>query len=147
MQNVEKIRKLAEQMRSTLTKMEYDEFPDSDFLLGYPRGCCGDVSNLLAKFLRDNGIECEYVWGMMGRQSHAWLECDALIVDITADQFPEIKEQILITADKSWHKKFKRQRRSDGDFEKFNFYNKHRLTTIYKNILLRISREKRSDLE
>ncbi|MFT8349294.1 transglutaminase domain-containing protein [Clostridium saccharoperbutylacetonicum] len=42
----------------------------------FPRGCCGDASNLLAKFLRDNGIECEYVCGIKGQQSHVWLECD-----------------------------------------------------------------------
>ncbi|AQR94643.1 hypothetical protein CLSAP_19560 [Clostridium saccharoperbutylacetonicum] len=36
----------------------------------FPRGCCGDASNLLAKFLRDNGIECEYVCGIKGQQSH-----------------------------------------------------------------------------
>ena len=139
MENVEKIRKLAAQIRNAIAKMGYDEFADSDFLLRYPRGCCGDASNLLAKFLRDNDIECEYVWGMMGQQSHAWLECGDLIIDITADQFTEIKEKILITTDKSWHKKFEGQTRSDGDFEKFDSYNKRRLTIIYKNILLRIS--------
>ncbi|MCW6084244.1 transglutaminase domain-containing protein [Clostridium sporogenes] len=142
MENVEKIRKLATQIRNTITKMKYDEFPNSSFLLQYPRGCCGDASNLLAKFFSDNGIECEYVWGMRGEQSHAWLECGDLIVDITADQFPEIKEKILITTNKSWHKKFKGQKRSDGDFEKFEPYNRHRLSTVYKNILLRISQEK-----
>ena len=142
MENIEKIRKLAVQIRNTIIKIGYDEFPDSDFLLEYPRGCCGDASNLLAKFLRDNDIECEYVWGMMGQQSHAWLECDDLIVDITADQFPEIKEKILVTTDRFWHKKFKGQIRSDGDFENFQSYNKIRLTNIYRNILLRISQEK-----
>lgn len=142
MEDIVKIEKLATQIRNTIIKMGHDEFPDSDFLLEYPNGCCGDASNLLAKFLRDNDIKCEYVWGMRGQQSHAWLECDDLIVDISADQFPEIKEKILITTDKSWHNKFKRQKRSDGDFEKFGAYNKRRLTTSYKNILLRINQEK-----
>jgi len=83
-----------------------------------------------------------YVWGMRGEQSHAWLECGDLIVDITADQFPEIKEKILVTTDRYWHKIFKGQIRSSGNFENFQSYNKIRLTSIYKNILLRISQEK-----
>lgn len=146
MYDIDKIKKLSCELRNAITKMSADEFPNSEFLLDYPRGCCGDASNLLAKYFRDNGIECEYVWGMCGQQSHAWLECDNLIVDITADQFDEIKEEILITAYKSWHRKFKGQSRSDGDFLKFGSYNRDRLNTIYKNILLRISKEKVTDL-
>ncbi len=123
-----------------MTKMEYDEVPNSEFLLNYPRGCCGDASNLLAKYFRDNDIQCQYVSGMRGQQSHAWLECGDLIIDITADQFPEIKDQVLITSDRTWHMKFREQLRPDGDFEKFATYNKFRLTKIYKNIMLRISK-------
>lgn len=142
MKKAEKIRELSMELRNAITKMEPDELPNSSFLLRFPYGCCGDASNLLAKYLRENNIECEYVWGMRGEQSHAWLECSDLMIDITADQFPEIKEKILVTSDKSWHRNFKSQRRSDGDFEKFEPYNKNRLTTIYENILRRISENK-----
>jgi len=140
--NIEEIRKLSAELRNAITKMGPEELPNSSFLLRFPNGCCGDASNLLAKYLRENNIESQYVWGMKGEQSHAWLECCDLIIDITADQFPEIKEKILVTSDKSWHKNFKGQRRSDGDFEMFESYNKNRLKTIYKNILRRISEEK-----
>lgn len=139
LEKVNKIRKLCIDIRDAIIKLEPEELPNSSFLLRFPYGCCGDASNLLAKYLRDNNIESEYVWGMRGEQSHAWLESGELIIDITADQFPEIKEKILVTTDKSWHREFKGQRRSDGDFEKFEPYNKNRLVTIYKNILKRIS--------
>lgn len=139
MEKVDMIGKLVSDLRDTITKMGPDEFPQSSFLLRFPYGCCGDASNLLAKLLRENDIEFEYVWGMRGEQSHAWLECDDLIIDITADQFPDIKEKIIVTNDKSWHNNFKGQSRSDGDFKKNNSYNRKRLTTIYQNILRRIS--------
>lgn len=64
------------------------------------------------------------------------------LIDITADQFSEIKDQVLITRDRTWHMKFRKQSRSDGDFEKFASYNKFRLTMIYKYIMLRISQIK-----
>ncbi|MBC2726029.1 MAG: transglutaminase domain-containing protein [Desulfosporosinus sp.] len=119
--------------------MEKDDFAKSDWFLRFPHGCCGDTSNLLSRFLRDNGISTEYVSGFRGNQSHAWLEYDNLIIDITAYQFPEIKEEVLVTRDKSWHDKFKRQERSDGDFERFESYNRNRLSSMYANILRKIS--------
>lgn len=60
----------------------------------FPRGCCGDASDLLAQFLLENGIRTYYVCGMYSfgprenAQSHAWLLTDNhTIIDITGDQF------------------------------------------------------------
>lgn len=39
-------------------------------------------------------------------QSHAWLEQDGLLVDITADQFDEIDEPVIVTTDSPWHRKW-----------------------------------------
>jgi hypothetical protein len=68
---------------------------DKDFSFhGFPRGCCGDASDLLAQFLLENGIRTYYVCGThRGRSfenthSHAWLLTDnQTIIDITGDQF------------------------------------------------------------
>jgi hypothetical protein len=38
--------------------------------------------------------------------SHAWLECDGLIADITADQFEDVDEPVIVTRDRSWHAQF-----------------------------------------
>ena len=35
--------------------------------------------------------------------SHAWLQCDCLIVDITADQFPEISDTVIVRENSEWH--------------------------------------------
>lgn len=56
---------------------------------GFPRGCCGIISELMGDYLNTVGIgEFFYVCGMKDGASHAWLEVDGLIVDITGDQFP-----------------------------------------------------------
>lgn len=60
----------------------------------FPRGCCGYTSDLLQRYLRENGIKTRYVSGTYrdhstgDSQSHAWLElADDTVVDITGDQF------------------------------------------------------------
>lgn len=57
---------------------------------GFPRGCCGIISELMGDYLNTVGLgEFFYVCGMKDGASHAWLEVDGLIVDITGDQFPD----------------------------------------------------------
>lgn len=63
-------------------------------IASFPRGCCGYISDLLQRFLYENGIETLYVSGTYRNNStndlqpHAWLELsDGTIVDITGDQF------------------------------------------------------------
>lgn len=86
----------------------------------FPSGACGDCSLIMGTYLLQNGFQnVEYVVGKDGEQSHAWLECDGVIVDITADQFgPEI-QQIIVTKDKTWHSKFSNQQRDCCDFREY----------------------------
>lgn len=75
-------------------------------LADFPNGSCGDTSELLGQYLSDSGLG---VWSYRnGTQldpffSHAWVERDGLIVDITADQFPDMPEPVPLTTDRSWH--------------------------------------------
>ncbi len=67
-------------------------FPFSNF----PNACCGDVPELLAQYMIDNGVDrfakLETVYGTYrfdnfdGIYGHQWLEVDGIIVDICADQ-------------------------------------------------------------
>lgn len=51
-----------------------DVFKNDDVFRWYPRGCCGNIAELLAKYLLSKGIETVYVWGKdKTEQSHAWL--------------------------------------------------------------------------
>ena len=62
---------------------------------GFPKGWCGDASDLLAKYLEHNEIPTYYVNGGYcpkpdgHDKNHGWLtdEGRKLIIDITADQF------------------------------------------------------------
>ena len=76
-------------------------------LRSFPRGACGDASRLLGIYLESLGLgKWTYVQGQAGGQrfaTHAWVEQDGLIVDITADQFDDVAEPVIVTRDRSWH--------------------------------------------
>lgn len=138
MNKIDLIFKLASEFRQAIESMDISLFPNSSFFENFPKGCCGDASNLLSKYLSKHGIETEYVWGLKGEQSHAWLEYDVYLIDITADQFSDITQKVIFTTDKSWYNKFRIKDRHDGDFEKYESFNKNRLSIIYNNILRHI---------
>lgn len=59
------------------------------YIQGFPRGCCGIVSELMGDYLNTLSIgDFHYVCSAKYGASHAWLELDGLIIDITGDQFP-----------------------------------------------------------
>jgi hypothetical protein len=79
----------------------------------FPRGCCGDASNLLATYLKEKGLgDFGYVLAYRGsaeegtHRQHAWLEQDDLIVDITADQFEDAEQGVIVSVDSAWHRFF-----------------------------------------
>jgi len=133
---------MATKFRETIERMDASLFPCTPHFSDYPSGCCGDTSNLLLQFLYDNGIKSEYVNGSFyedvgdhcRERSHAWLEIEDYIVDITADQFDDVSEKAFVTQDKSWHSKFKEQQRRFETLEDAG-PSEERLKTIYQNIL------------
>lgn len=139
MMSINIIEELTSKFRVAIESMTKGEFGKSEWFSRFPRGCCGDSSELLSKYLMENGIKAEYVWGMNDNQSHAWLEYNGYIIDITADQFPGIEERVLISTDKQWYSRFRRQVRKYSDFEIDNEFNKVRLSDLYKNITARIN--------
>lgn len=75
----------------------------------FPRGSCGDASQLLGRYLSDEGHgEWMYTMGLgpEPRGTHAWVQRGDIIIDITADQFDEIDEAVVVTRDWSWHAQF-----------------------------------------
>ena len=60
--------------------------------LGFPVGCCTYASDLLQRYLFENGIVTIQMSGEYGNgwtgESHAWLETlDGIVIDITGDQY------------------------------------------------------------
>lgn len=110
-------------------------------LQSFPNGACGDASYLLAKYFEDKGCgQFDYVLGKRRPNfySHAWLEKNRIIVDITADQFESIHDPVLVTSDHSWHHQFKEEDRHVADFERFDSSTVTNLRSSYELVVKRI---------
>ena len=75
----------------------------------FPRGSCGAVCEVLNRFLTERvGVKFQQASGTRtvdgDRCSHAWLELDGLIVDITSDQFG--LPPFVVSYDSPWHRGF-----------------------------------------
>lgn len=76
----------------------------------FPAGACLDTSLLLGTYLKENGcgtfdlLRSEWPAEKIG--SHAWLERNGWIIDITADQFPDINKPVIVTQDRTWHSRY-----------------------------------------
>jgi len=112
MNDQDRIRELAERFREAIKKCDKTELPLS--LSDYPTGSCADASMLLGTYFKDNGIDgFMFIKGKRGEgdalETHYWLEKGDMLVDITADQFGDINEKIVITETSSaWHSAFDR---------------------------------------
>jgi hypothetical protein len=103
------IKQLVNQFRDAIdVARSAGEFDNDITFRNFPRGCCGDASDLLAQFLLENGIRTYYVSGTYRDgsfeeiQTHAWLTTDdQTIVDITGDQFKY--ELVFLNYEKSVH--------------------------------------------
>ena len=72
-------------------------------LQSFPRGCCGVVSELLGDYLNTQlGLQAEYVCADLNGGSHAWLELDGVVIDITGDQF-DGRPPVFIAAKDEWY--------------------------------------------
>jgi hypothetical protein len=109
----EKLREAASRFRHAIDAAVHD-LPSE--MHSFPLGQCGTVARLLATYLEDAGLGTfAYVTGRRidpaepeeEGWSHAWLEQNDLIIDVTADQFPEQHDQpIIVTRDRAWHNTF-----------------------------------------
>jgi len=104
-------------------------------LKDFPIGACLDASLLLGHYLAQSDIgKPIYVSGTKDGRTHMWLEMDGVIIDITADQFGDAPERIMVTRDTAWHSQFERQsRRSDG-LDQYNDFNSSDLMSAYSEV-------------
>lgn len=107
----------------------------SDSSLGgtFPQGWCGTACDMLSKYLEQNGISTAYVFGENSNCiTHAWLEYEDLIIDITADQFSEIDEKVVVTRNRCWYEQFNIKSRTEKyDFLGVNSIDVHARKTLY----------------
>lgn len=101
--NVDEIIAICQHFRFTLEHT--DNLPD--YKMPFPMGWCGATSRALGAYLIERGYSSvDYVFGYRGDISHAWLEIDGWIIDITADQFGDFAERVFVSRDRSFHNTF-----------------------------------------
>lgn len=112
----ERIAEIAFAVRSAIEACKPDELPWRAF----PKGACGDTCLILGQVLHDEGFQgAEYICGNKYRSdgkpySHAWLRYEGMIIDITADQFPDVGAKVIVSSESEWHKQWDEDRPESG---------------------------------
>lgn len=106
MNDVRELKRLAGKARKIVET--YCVLSGDQLVQGFPKGCCGVVAELLGRYLIESGYQnVLYVCGSMDEMgTHAWVEVDSIIVDITADQFGQ--SSLIVTNHSEWHQKWER---------------------------------------
>lgn len=101
----DRILELYSEFRRRLERCPSQNLPVS--LHDFPRGACGDAAPLLAEFLSEHGYgPFRYILGERNGRSHAWLQGNGLIIDITADQFEDFDAPVFVGESSTWHESF-----------------------------------------
>lgn len=134
---------IATRVRQALECAPRDVLPDH--WSAFPRGTCGDTSLVLCAFLADAGFAgFELVCGERGSQedgtysSHAWLQRDKLVVDITADQFAEGPGPVVVADGSKWHRGFYVLSKDLGDFRGYPVAQVVKLHNLHRHLAMRI---------
>ena len=101
--------------QNALSKIDWDSMPIG--FQNFPSGSCGNISDILGEYLRSKGFNnIEYICGKTNKiRSHAWIEIEGYVVDLTAHQFNEVSEPIVSKKPSEWHAQFEEvTRRSAG---------------------------------
>jgi hypothetical protein len=106
----------------------------------FPTGSCGDASLTLAQYLKVKGFgEFDYILGGRMGKSHGWLSQGEIIIDITADQFADNNEKVIVSINSEWHKDFKGEKQHTVDLSAYDENTRNTLLNAYKEILKNIS--------
>jgi hypothetical protein len=136
--NLSELYRLATTFRSAITQCD----PKTLYitLQGFPRGACGDAALLLAKYLENQGYgQFNYILGNRDGYSHAWIQQEDLIVDISADQFTDQDLPVIVSYDHTWHNSFHGEIEHVADFTIFDSFTKTNLSNSYDEIVSKIA--------
>ena len=142
--NIQQITQLAKKFREAILAFPRSAFPwnSSMGISKFPSGCCGDTSQTLATYIfAETGLICSYVHGQYGGiegelGSHAWLEIDGLVIDITADQFNKRGydlAEIYVGPRTEWYNSYETNIEEDGRHTSLK--DKGSLDGVYATIL------------
>ncbi|MBQ6483288.1 MAG: hypothetical protein IJI45_19460 [Anaerolineaceae bacterium] len=131
---------LATQFRKAIENTPNLDIPLDQF----PKGACGTTCDLLAEWLWEHGIESSYYCGKRsnGGYTHAWLEVEGFIIDITGDQFPEFPKAVYVGPLTPFHVQFCLPQVERDMINGFHCYDDRtisRLEREYKKIINNVS--------
>lgn len=116
---LKELERAAREFRAALLRCNARDLPIG--LSAFPLGACGDASLLLGEHFRRLGYGAfTYVCGKRGQQTHAWIERSGVVIDITADQFPEVNTPVLVTKAPAWHRQFPVDFTNTTDLRKYD---------------------------
>jgi len=137
--NIIHIKDVATHFRETM------ELHKSDFgvtFSNFPSGACGDATLVLGTHLKDislgkfnymvgnyHGIE-ENSWS-----SHVWLQSGQLVIDITADQFPNVDDKVIVSNNSIWHSTLNGRALHLADYRIYDANTKCSLERIHHKVL------------
>lgn len=116
---IQEIKSAVERCRMAIELSDWNLDMSEYFILNSLKARCKPASMLIARYLLENlgckPIEFVSAYGWKNSEPlsrpHFWLEHHNLIVDITADQFPEIDEPVTVTMNRAWYDQFHHQSR------------------------------------
>ncbi|NTA40588.1 hypothetical protein [Agrobacterium salinitolerans] len=131
---MEQLEILARRFRDAIERTPANLLPIT--FQNFPAGACGDATLVLGHYLKAQGLAAfDYVLGMRDNHSHAWLQHGDIIIDITADQFSEIDQSVIVTAHPTWHSEFAAEVLHEADFTIYDGYTAATLGSAYHAIL------------
>lgn len=121
-------------LRKAIEKCDKNLLPDS--FISFPKGSGKDTSLLLAQYLKEKGFGgFYYVLGKRKGKFHNWLCKGDVIVDITADQFEDNEQKVMVMKNSEWHLTFKSEIQHDADFNILDDDTKCKLSKAYGQVL------------
>ena len=91
--------------RDALEKCDRSLLPENSN--NFPSGLCREINLIFSCYLKEKGFgEFDYVEGKRRGRVHSWLKCGNTIVDITADQFDDMIEKVIVSSRSCWHDEF-----------------------------------------
>ena len=132
------IQKVALAFRATILSIPVNQRPYG--LKNFPSGACGDTALLLGTYFNDLGESgFSYVSGCRGSyethtwHTHAWLQRDSLVIDLTCDQFDDAPDGFIFQTS-NWHKQFREVEFSDASLVSWHGHSVNELQQFYSLI-------------
>ncbi len=128
-----KLKKVCEEIREAIEVVK----SNTALFLFFPKGCCRDVSLLIATYLIHN---CDYQSSDIRlcskdlestSPSHTWLKVKGVIVDITADQFGLIYPKTIVLNENSKFFFHREDRNTHFDLREYRYMD---LTGFFKTL-------------